>query len=114
MSDMPAAIVNITSKQKYWYQANLCTGDLLIYCLGYFMMCSSHHVALCNGCSIWSTARAPISTALLVYFGSYNVDSIASSRFSSVICWKGMAKPIPSLWASQALPGWSPCTGMKT
>ena len=112
--DNPAKIVNITSIQKYWYQASLCTGDRLMYCCGYFMICSSHHVALSRGCSNWSTAIAPSSAALFAYFGWPITDFIPSRRFVSDISWNGIVMPIPSLSASFALAGWSPWTGMKT
>ena len=112
--DNAAKIVSITSMQKYWYQASLCTGDLLMYCCGYFMICSSHHVALSRGCSSWSTAISPSSAALFAYFGWSITEFIPSKRFVSDISWNGIVIPIPSLSASLALPCWSPWTGMKT
>ena len=109
-----ATSVNMTSIQKYWYKVSLWTGDFPLYSCGCFMMCSSHHAALCKGGWIWSTANDPNSLALLVYFGSFITKWSASNNNCSDIFWNGTEMPKPIRSASFAFAGWSPATGTKT
>ena len=104
-TDNKSISVTMTSIQKYWYHASLCTGDFRTYSSGYFMICSNHHAALCNGCSSWSTAIEPRALERFAYLGSSRISLIDPASDASDICWNGIESPIPSLSASFALAG---------